>query len=55
MKLELNLTPQQIELLREGLDELPLAKYITVIVPLLEQLPLESAAGPDTGTDHENQ
>lgn len=46
MKLELNLTPAQINLLREGLDELPLAKYITLIVPLLDQLPLiESAVG----------
>jgi len=51
MKLELELTPKQIDLLREGLDELPLAKYITLIVPLLEQLPLESTAGPDTGAD----
>jgi hypothetical protein len=40
MKLELDLTPKQIELLREGLDELPLNKYITLIVPLLEQLPI---------------
>lgn len=40
MKIELDLTPAQIGLLREGIDELPLAKYITLIVPLLEQLPL---------------
>lgn len=40
MKIELTLTPKQLELLREGLDELPLNKYITLIVPLLEQLPL---------------
>jgi hypothetical protein len=40
MKITLDLTPAQIDLLREGIDELPLAKYITLIVPLLEQLPL---------------
>jgi hypothetical protein len=39
MKIQLDLTPAQIDLLREGLDELPLAKYITLIVPLLDQLP----------------
>lgn len=40
MKIELDLTPAQIDLLREGLDELPLAKYISLIVPMLEQLPI---------------
>lgn len=40
MKLTLDLTPAQIDLLREGLDELPLAKYISIIVPMLEQLPI---------------
>ena len=40
MKIELDLTPAQIDLFREGIDELPLAKYITLIIPLLEQLPL---------------
>lgn len=40
MKIELDLTPKQIGLLREGLDELPLNKYITLIVPMLEQLPI---------------
>lgn len=49
MELKLNLTDAQVTLLREGLDELPLAKYITLIVPLLNQLPLtEFAAAPDS-------
>jgi hypothetical protein len=46
MKITLDLTPEQIDLLREGIDDLPLAKYITLIVPLLDQLPItESDAG----------
>jgi len=51
MKIELDLTPAQIDLLREGIDELPLSKYSTLVATLLPQLPLESVAGPDTGAD----
>lgn len=51
MKLELDLTPAQIDLLREGLDELPLAKYITLIVPLLDQLPFTESDLAKTRSD----
>jgi len=46
MKLELELTPAQIDLLREGLDELPLwprngrQGYIQLLNALLPQLPI---------------
>jgi hypothetical protein len=52
MKIELDLTPAQVDLLREGIDSLPLAKYITVIVPVLKQLPITgSAAGSAPSAD----
>ncbi len=40
MKLELELAPAQIDLLREVIDELPLNKYVTLVAGLLPQLPI---------------
>jgi hypothetical protein len=40
VKIELELTPAQLNLLREGIDELPLGKYITLVAGLLPQLPI---------------
>jgi len=54
MKLELDLTPEQISLLREGLDELPLMGregrrgYITLINAVMPQLPMTDPLPPLT-------
>lgn len=43
-RIELDLTPKQIEQLREVIDRLPLNRYAPLIVAVLPKLPLDSAA-----------
>jgi hypothetical protein len=41
MKIELDLTPKEVALLREGMDNLPLRPFAPIVVKVLLALPLE--------------
>lgn len=48
-RIELDLTPAQIQQLREIMDGLPLNRYAPLIVAVLKKLPMESDAGTPSG------